>query len=54
MKNFTPLYSEVISLFTMDLETRIINKIMEPICVSLYNGSEFTSFFIKDFIIQMI
>jgi len=50
MKKLYPSIFRSNKFITMDLETRIINKIMEPICVSLYNGSEFTSFFIKDFI----
>jgi len=49
MKNFTPLYSEVISLLLWIYETRIINKKGTYLCI-FYNGSEFTSFLLKDFI----
>ena len=35
---------------TMDLETRIINNKMEVFHISLYDGKQFTNYYLKDFI----
>lgn len=34
---------------TLDIETRTINNIMEPYCVSIFNGTKFTSFYLTDY-----
>src|SRR6202040_724933 len=33
----------------MDLETKLINKIMIPYCISIYDGKELQSFYLLDF-----
>lgn len=34
---------------TLDLETRTLNGVMEPYCVSIYDGKEIKSFYVLDF-----
>lgn len=38
------------NFITMDLETRIINEIMSSYCVSIYDGKEFKSFYLTDYL----
>ncbi len=34
---------------TLDIETRTIDNIMEPYCISIYDGSKFNTFYLSDF-----
>lgn len=38
------------NFITMDLETRVINEIMSSYCVSIYEGKEFKSFYLTDYL----
>ena len=35
--------------FTLDIETRTINGIITSICIFIYNGSVFNSFYVSDY-----
>jgi len=35
--------------FTLDMETRTINGIITPVCISIYNGLIFNSFYLSDY-----
>jgi hypothetical protein len=41
-------------IFTLDIETRSINNIITPICISIYNGRKSISFDISDYEIYEI
>jgi hypothetical protein len=38
------------NIITMDLETRTINGVMEPICLSVYNGENKNTYFLSDYL----
>nr|QWO71399.1 DNA polymerase [Lyophyllum semitale] len=56
IKRKTPYLTKVkrsagrsINFITMDLETRNINGVMNPYCVSIYDGKEIITFYLTDF-----
>lgn len=46
LSNKTPDNHNFLKIITMDLETRLIDGVMTPYCVSIYDGSKSTSFYL--------
>ena len=52
-KNIKPkvnrVYFRNTNFITMDLETRTLNGVMQPVCVSIYDGKVTKSFYLLDY-----
>ena len=49
LKKIKPSIYPSKNIITMDLEARIINNIMEPYCISIYDGKIFSNFYLGDY-----
>jgi hypothetical protein len=50
INKINPDKSKSLKFITMDLETKVLNGVMIPYCISIFDGKTCTSFYLSDYL----